>query len=297
MEHSRPLIAAFWMSGAVASFLLMAVAGREITVELDTFELMFYRSVIGFIIVCAVISVQKKGFAHIRTTHFPSHIKRNIFHFTGQNLWFFGITMIPLSQLVALEFTNPIWVALLAPLMLGEKMTGWRMISAIFGFLGVLIVAQPGVTPLNIGHAAALGAAVGFALNTIFTRQIMHFDTVLCVLFWMTLMQAGFGLVLSLPGGITVPSGAILPWIAVVGACGLSAHYCLTSALGNAPATIVAPMDFMRLPLVALIGKLLYDEQLMMAVFIGGGFIIIANMINILSERNRSRVVVQDVFK
>ena len=296
MERSRPLIAAFWMTGAVASFVLMAVSGREITVELDTFELMLYRSVIGFCIVAVLLAIHPAGFVQVRTPHFTSHIKRNIFHFTGQNLWFYGITLIPLAQLIALEFTNPIWVALLAPFMLGEKMSRLRLVAALVGFVGIIIVAQPGVTPLNIGHAAALGSSIGFAFNTIFTRQIMRFDTVLCVLFWMTLMQAGFALALSLPGGIALPSTAVLPWIFIVGICGLSAHYCLTSALANAPATIVAPMDFIRLPLIAVVGMLFYAEPLMRAVFLGGGFIIVANMINILGEKRRPAAKVEDIF-
>ena len=140
----------------------------------------------------------------MRTTHFSLHLTRNLFHYTGQNLWFFAVALIPLSQLVALEFTNPIWVALLAPLLLGEALTRTRLFAALIGFVGVVIVAQPGRAPLEAGHFAALAAAVCFALNTIFTRQIMHFDRVLCVLFWMTLLQGTASLALSLPGGIPV---------------------------------------------------------------------------------------------
>lgn len=287
MDQSRPLLAALWMCGAVVSFVLMAVAGRAITVEMNTFELMFYRSVIGIGIVVTLLSFHRLGFEQVRTAHPFLHLKRNIFHFTGQNLWFYGLTVIPLSQLVALEFTNPIWVALLAPLMLSERMTPTRILAACLGFIGVLIVARPGYAPLSIGHAAALGSALGFALNTIFTRQIMRHDTVLCVLFWMTLSQTLFGLVLSIPGGIPLPSPAIWPWIAVVGACGLSAHYCLTSALGCAPATIVAPMEFIRLPLIALVGFWLYDEPIVLAVFLGAIVIIIGNFINLYGERRR----------
>ena len=90
----------------------------------------------------------------------------------------------------------------------------------------------------------------------------MRFDSVLCVLFWMTLSQGAMSLVLSLPGGIPAPSAATAPWLVVVGLTGLSAHYALTSALGHAPASIVAPMEFIRLPIIALIGMWLYAEPL-----------------------------------
>ncbi len=287
MDTTRPLVALAWMLGAVASFSAMAVAGRELSVEMNTFELMLYRSVLGLAVVAVLLARSRRGFAQIRTPRLGDHIRRNVFHYTGQNLWFYGITVIPLSQLVALEFTNPLWVSVLAPFMLSEPMTRTRLIAAGLGFVGVLIVARPGVAPLEWGHAAGLGAALGFALNTIFTRKIMRKDTVLCVLFWMTLLQASASLVLSIPGGIPVPSLAALPWIAVVGIGGLTAHYCLTSALGAAPATLVAPMEFIRLPVIAWLGMALYAEPLVAAVFVGAAIIVAGNLINLYGERRR----------
>ena len=123
MRRSNLIKAALWMLGAVASFSAMAVAGREIQVEMNTFELMLYRSVIGWLVVCAVLWRAPRGFAEVRTAHPGLHVKRNLCHYAGQNLWFFAVASIPLSQLVALEFTNPIWVALLAPFLLGEPLT------------------------------------------------------------------------------------------------------------------------------------------------------------------------------
>jgi drug/metabolite transporter (DMT)-like permease len=287
MESSNPLNAGLWMMGAVVSFVAMAVAGREIQAEMNTFELMLYRSAIGFAIVALLVARSAAGFAQVRTAHPGLHVKRNLFHYAGQNLWFFAVATIPLSQLVALEFTNPIWVALLAPLLLGERMTRTRVLAAGLGFLGVLVVAQPGTAPIEPGHVAALAAAVGFALNTIFTKQIMRFDSVLCVLFWMTLSQGAMSLALSLPGGVPAPSANTLPWLVVVGVTGLSAHYSLTSALGHAPASIVAPMEFIRLPLIAVVGMALYGEPLRLAVFVGAALIITGNFLNLRAETRR----------
>lgn len=282
---SSALTAAFWMSGAHASFISMAVAGRAIQTELNTFELMAYRSVVGFIIVCLVIAFSKERFAQVKTKKVGTHILRNLFHFTGQNLWFYGITVIPLAQLVALEFSSPIWVALLAPLMLGESMTRSKFIGAMIGFIGVLVVARPGIAPLELGHLAGLGASVGFAMNTIFTKKLMRTDTTLCVLFWMTASQAVMGFALAAPGGVTMFSLGMAPWIVLVGLAGLSAHYCLTSALRHAPATIVAPMEFARLPLIAIVGMVIYGEPLELAVFAGAALILAGNLYNIIAQR------------
>lgn len=281
---SRPWLAFAWMMVAIASFVIMAVAGRAIQVEMNTFELMLYRSAIGFTVVCAVIAASPAGFAQIRTAHPWLHVKRNLFHYAGQNLWFYAVTLIPLGQLAALEFTNPIWVTLLAPMLLGEKLTPARVAAASLGFLGVLIVARPGVSPVGPGHAAALLAAVAFALNTLLTRRIMAFDAVLCVLFWMTLSQGAMSLLLSLPGGIPLPSAGVAPWLLLVGLTGLTAHYALTSALGHAPAGVVAPMEFLRLPIIAVVGAWVYSEQLHYTVFVGAALILAGNMIGLRAE-------------
>ncbi len=284
---SQPLKAFAWMLGAIAAFVSMAVAGREIQVEMNTFELMLYRSAIGFGLVVAIAAARGTLGSIWRTRHPGLHATRNLFHYAGQNLWFYAVTAIPLGQLVALEFTNPIWVAVLSPFLLAERLTRARIFAALLGFAGVLVVAQPGASPFGLGHAAALGAGLCFALNTLFTRKIMAFDQVMCVLFWMTLSQGAASLVLSLPGGIPIPSAGILPWIGVVGLSGLGAHYALTSALSFAPAGVVAPMEFLRLPIIAMIGMWMYGEPLRLAVFAGAALIIAGNLIGLRAETRR----------
>ncbi len=280
--EAQPVRAALWMAGAVLSFTIMAIAGRAIQTELDSFELMFWRSLIGFALICAIVLARP---VRLRPTSPGLHLARNVFHFAGQNLWFYGIMVLPLSQLVALEFTMPIWVVLLAPLVLGERLTGRQLGLAGLGFLGILIVAQPGLQPLGPGHLAGILCAVGFAMNALLTKRIMRNDPILCVLFWMTASQTLFGLTLAQWGGFTWPSPAIWGWLVVVGLTGLSAHYSLSSALGLAPAATVAPMEFFRLPVIALVGAWLYAEALDPFVFIGAAVIFLANWMNIRSGR------------
>jgi drug/metabolite transporter (DMT)-like permease len=283
--EAHPIKAALWMCGAIASFTLMAIAGRAVQVELSSFELMFWRSLVGFFIVAALIRWRTGSLETVRTRHWGLHLTRNVFHFFGQNMWFYGLTMIPLAQLVALEFTMPIWVLVMAPLFLGEALTGKKIAIALVGFAGVLIVAQPGVQPLNSGHAAGIVAAIGFAVNLIFTRKIMLHDKVLCVLFWMTASQCLMGLGLSLALGFTWPGLDLLPWLAVVAITGLTAHFSLTTALGLAPAMMVAPMEFARLPIIALVGVALYAEPLDPMVFLGAAVIFTANIWNLRRGR------------
>lgn len=277
--------AALWMLGAIVSFSAMAVAGRSVSIELDTFELMFYRSLIGLGIVLAVARMAATH-RQIRAAHLGVHAARNLFHLSGQNLWFYAISAIPLAQVFALEFTSPIWIALAAPLVLGERLTRRRFFTALIGFLGVLIVARPGVAEIGAGQVAAAAAAIGFAGSAILTKKLTRTESITSILFWLTLMQAVMGAVCAgLDGDITAPSAGIWPWLALIGAAGLAAHFCLTTALTLAPATLVMPMDFLRLPVIAFVGMALYAEPLDPFVFAGGTLIIGANYINLRSPR------------
>jgi len=278
------LTAAFWMVGAIASFSTMAVAGREVAVELDTFEIMMYRSLFGVLIV-VVLGALAGTLRQINTQNMGLHVMRNLAHFTGQNLWFYAVTVIPLAQVFALEFTSPLWVIVLSPLILGERLTPMRAFAAIMGFIGILIVARPDIAGINAGVITAASSAIFFALTMMFTKRLTRSQSITCILFYLTAMQLVFGLVMAgYDGDIAVPSATALPFVLLIGAAGLLAHFCITNALALAPATVVVPIDFIRLPAIAIIGMLLYDEALDIWVFAGAAIIFAGNYMNIWSE-------------
>ena len=289
MDGSRPQIgkAALWMTGAIASFSSMAVAGRELSVTHDTFEIMFYRSVVGLCVVAAVLTFSG-AWQQVTTKRLGLQAVRNVMHFTGQNLWFYAVGVIPLAQVFALEFTNPIWVILLSPLLLGERMTAPRLAAALIGFAGILIVARPGAAPLSIGVVCAAASAIFFALTTISTKSLTRIASIGCIMFWLTLMQAVLGLVASgIDGQMSLPSLQTAPFLLLIGLAGLLAHYCITNALAIAPATVVVPFDFARLPTIAIVGMLLYHEPLDAWTLLGAAVIFAGIFLNVWSE-NRS---------
>jgi len=282
---ARPLAAASWMIGAIASFTAMAVAARQIAGVHDTFEILAFRSLVGFCIVLGVGAAFGR-LGDIRTDRLPSHLLRNIFHFTGQSLWFWAITMIPLAQVFALEFTSPIWVILLSPLVLGETLTARKLLAAACGFVGVLIVARPDFGHVEPGVLAALTAAFFFASTTLLTKALTLGEAILSILFWLTLMQFVFGTVAMLAdGAVTLPTRATLPWLCLIGVAGVSAHLSLTSALSLAPASQVVPIDFARLPVIAAIGALVYNEAVPPTLFLGAALIFLGIWI-VLSRRH-----------
>jgi drug/metabolite transporter (DMT)-like permease len=280
-QPNRPLAAALWMTGAIASFSAMAVATRQIRGVHDTFEILAYRSVVGFLIVVTGAALLGQ-LGRIRADHLGSHALRNICHFTGQSLWFWAITMIPLAQVFALEFTSPIWVILLSPLFLGERLTRRKLLACGLGFAGVWIVAQPDFTAIDPGVLAAIGAAFFFATTTLMTKALTKGEAIVGILFWLTLMQAvlGFAAVLA-DGRITPPGLATLPWLVLIGIAGVGAHLSLTTALSLAPASSVVPVDFARLPLIAVIGAVFYAEPVEIALFLGAGLIFLGIWVNL----------------
>ncbi|MDB4839216.1 DMT family transporter [Amylibacter sp.] len=286
-SFSNTIQAAVWMIGTIVSFSAMAVSGREISYELDTFEIMMYRSIIGLIIVLLLAKLFKTH-REINAQNLSLHLYRNLSHFTGQNLWFYALTLIPFAQLFAFEFSVPLWVMLAAPFLLGERLTNIRIISILVGFIGILIVTRPWLAGLAPGIIPAALCAICFAYSVIFTKQLTYKVSITCILFWLTSMQLLMAVICAgYDGDISLPSSSNFIWIIIIGIGGLLAHFCITKALQLAPATVVTPIDFCRLPVIAAIGYVFYNEAL--DIFIIGGAIIIfiANYINIWSETKK----------
>jgi drug/metabolite transporter (DMT)-like permease len=273
---STTLRAALWMLGAISSFTAMALAGRELGATYDTFEIMMYRSAFGLLIVLAV-ATYVGTIKEVTTDAIGQHGLRNLVHFTGQNLWFYAVTVIPLAQVFALEFTTPLWVIVLSPFLLGERLTLVRSI------------ARPTIEGLNTGMLAAAACAIFFALTFILTKRLTKTQTITAIMFYLTSMQLVFGIIAAgYDGDIAIPDAASMPLLLLVGACGLVAHFCITSALKIAPATIVAPIDFARLPLIAILAMLIYNEALDIWVFVGAVIIFAGNYLNIWFETRKT---------
>ncbi|WP_256386774.1 DMT family transporter [Ruegeria sp. EL01] len=297
MESASPQVgkAAVWMIGAIASFSSMAVAGRELSLYHDTFEIMMYRSFVGFVVVALVLSATGK-WHQVKTERLGLHAIRNTLHFTGQNLWFYAVGVAPLAQVFALEFTQPIWVILLSPLLLKERLTALKMTAALIGFAGVLFVTRPGAAPLSPGIVMAAASAIFFAFTTITTKKLTRFASIGCIVFWLTAMQAILGTAAAgFDGQITIPNAQTAPFLLLVGLAGLLAHFCITNALAIAPATIVIPFDFARLPTIAVVGMILYHEPIDHWTLLGAAIIFAGIFLNVWSENRNSLATVRNV--
>lgn len=280
------LLATAWMGGTLLSFVAMAVAARELSEYFSIFQILTIRSLIGLLIISVILS--RMGWQQVSLKNIKVHLVRNVAHFCGQFGWFYAIAFIPLAAVFALEFTVPIWTAVFAAILLAERITGVRVLAIVLGLVGVLVILRPGLAVIHPAAIAMLFGAVAYGLSHALTKKLSSRDSSLCILFYMMLIQLPLGLLPTVFDWVT-PTASHWPWLAVVGVAGLTAHYCMVRALLLADATLVIPMDFLRLPLIALVGYALYGEHIDGYLAVGAGLIIGGNLINMLWERNKQR--------
>ncbi len=281
------LRAAFWMAGWLSLMLVMPVAGREAAREMNLIQVMEMRSIIGFLMIYPLVH-REGGLAAMRTSRPWLHVARNSVHDLAQYGWLLAVTLISLAQVVSIEFTMPIWTAILAVTLLGERMTVWKVIAVVLGLIGVIVIVRPGASDVNAGQLIALGAAVGFGMSVTMVKSLTRTESVVSILFWMVVIQSAIGL---LPA-IAVwrwPSAIGWTWVLIIAFCGTFSHYCMTRALRYADATVVVPMDFLRVPLSAVVGWLVYTEAIDLFTALGATLILAGNLLNLKSPRIAER--------
>ena len=272
-------MAALWMAGWLALMLILAIAGKEAMRELNVFEVMEARSILGLLLLYPLIR-RSGGFATVRTARLPQHIARNLIHYGAQLGWFFALTLIPIGQVVAIEFTMPIWTAILAATFLGERMTVWKVAAIVLGLVGVIVIVRPATGEINPGQLIALAAAVGFGISIAMVKSLTRTEQTLAILFWMLAVQSAAGFLPCLYVWIW-PTAYAWASIVVIAICGTFSHYCMARAMLYADATVVIPMDFLRVPLTALAGWLIYSERLDMFTVLGAALILTGNLLNL----------------
>jgi drug/metabolite transporter (DMT)-like permease len=271
--------AALWMSGWLTLMLVMTIAGRETTGELSVFQLLEVRSVLGFFLLYPLIHLNG-GIAILKTARLPQHIARNLIHYGAGLCWFFALTLIPIGQVVAIEFTMPIWTAILAVSFLGERMTVWKIAAIVLGLVGVLVIVRPTTGQINPGQLIALAAAVGFGISIALVKFLTRTENTLSILFWMLVVQSVAGFFPTLFVWVW-PTPYVWGWIVVIAICGMFSHFCMVRAMLYADATIVIPMDFLRVPLTATAGWLLYSERIDLLTVVGAVLILTGNLLNL----------------
>jgi drug/metabolite transporter (DMT)-like permease len=281
------LKAAAWMTGWLSLMVVIAVAGREATRELAVFQIMEMRSVIGLFLLYPLVRAAG-GLAAMKTARPRDHVARNTVHYGAQFGWFVALTMIPIGQVVAIEFTMPIWTALLAAAFLGERLNRWKVLAVVLGLIGVGLIVRPSGQGLNPGQAIALGAALGFAVSLTLTKSLTRTESAVAISFWMLIVQSVLGLLPALAHW-RWPSSGVWGWVLLIAFCGTYSLYCIANALRHVAATVDEPMYFLRVPLCAIAGWLVYAERMDLLTVLGALLILGGNGLNLRRVESRIR--------
>jgi drug/metabolite transporter (DMT)-like permease len=290
MQQSRDDMARviLWMMGALISFSGMAVSVRLLSTSFSIFEMQSFRAGGALLLLLGLALFRPTLRSQMAPRHLGLHLTRNVIHFASGLGWVKALTILPFATVFAIEFTMPAWTALLALVFLGERMTVSRVGSVLLGFIGVLVILRPGLTSFNPAGLLVLGAALGYATTFVITKKLTGTISTFTILLWMNIIQFPLALAGSDLGFLSrLGPDTVLPALAM-GITGISSHFCATQAFRYGDATVVVPIDFLRVPLIALVGWMFFNEGIEIWV-LGGAAIIAAGILwNVRSETRRS---------
>lgn len=289
MKRGSPFLVLAWMLGSIVSFAGVALSVRGLQGAMTVFEMLAIRNIGGMVILAGMWALARSPEQVVAPAKPGLHLLRNSAHFVGQALWVFGVTVLPLATVFAIEFTTPCWVALFAVLFLKERMSLFRGLSIALGFLGVLIILRPGMESFRPEALAVVLAAVFFGIQIATTKFLTGSNSTWTIMFWMNVMQLPMNMAANAFMGhspLIVGKLDAALWLPTLGIAvtGFLAHYCLTNAFRHGDATLVIPIDFLRVPLIALVGWLFYNETPELAVLLGALVVIGGVVVNLVAE-------------
>lgn len=248
---------ALWMTLGAFWLIVMAVAIRALSPKYSVLEQIFLRSVVSLILILPWAI--RQGAARLRTHRLGLHVFRNTVHYIGNLGWFLGVATIPLADVAALQFTLPLFTVVMAAIFLRERVDGHRWLALIVGFAGALVIIRPGFETVSVGTAAVLASAAFYGASQTASKALSRTESPQAVLFYMALV---FVPISAVPAAFywTTPDWVDLPLILVLGVTGYLAHFSIIRAFAAADASFVMPFDFMKLPISAAVGFVLYME-------------------------------------
>ena len=275
---------ALWMIAAAAALTAMAVCIRYLPAY-SVLLMIFLRNVINLVLMAP--SMIRQGKSMIVTQRLGTHALRNLFLYSGNVAWFYGVTSIALADVASLQFTSPLFTAIVAAAFLGEKIGGHRMVAILVGFAGALIIIRPGMIPINLGTVMILIAAFLYSCAHVVTKRLSDTESGSTVVFYMSVTILVYS---AIPAFFVwqTPAWADMPAMIGLGITGYATHYCITRSLAVGDASFVIAFDFMRLPFSALLGWLLFREMLDTWTVAGALIIFAAGYYSTMREAKKS---------
>ncbi len=266
---------------------------RFLSGKMHPFEIAFFRSLTALLIFVPLVS---RG--HIvrlfRTERLGLQLIRGVFQAASMLMFFLAISMIPLAEVSALGFSSPLFASLLAIIVLGEVVHGRRIVALVIGFLGTLVIVQPGWAPFEIGSGYALASSFLAGVSFVLIKVLSRTDSSMTTILFGTLVSAPVSLVAAIPFWTTPTLDDVIPLIGI-GLTTSLANLCRAQALKETEMTVVAPFEFLKLPWTAVIGFMVFAEIPTIWTWIGGASIFISSTYLALRERKISRNLANNV--
>lgn len=269
-----PLRAALLMFGSAMAFGLMAIAIRYATAHVPTQEVAFFRNAFGLLALLPMLL--RPGHAPLRTRQLPRYLVRSAIGLASMLCAFWALGHLPLSQAISLSYSTPLFVTIAAVLWLGETVRARRWAAVIAGFIGVLVIVRPGSHGFQAGSLIAVAAAMLSALVSIQIKQLTRVDGPDTVVLYTYVFWVPLSLVPALFVW-TWPTGIAWLWLVATGVLGTVGQLLWTRALRLGEVSALTPISFTQLPLVVLLGWLLFGETLDRWTLLGAAIILAAN--------------------
>lgn len=248
---------AAWMICAGACWVGMTILVRDLSTGYSIFELLFVRNLVAVAILLP--PAMRVGLSTLKTERLGLHCLRTVFAYLGVLGLFFGVVSLPLPDVTALSFTQPLFVIVLASLILKEIVGLARWRAVIIGFLGVLVILRPGFAEIGVATLAVLLSSFFYACTNICVKKLMATDTPNQSVIYFNVLMLPLSLVPALFVWIT-PAPLDFLRMAGIGCCGTLAVYSYARAFALAQASAVMPFDFLRLPMAALAAFALFGD-------------------------------------
>lgn len=291
---SGPLRAAVLMLSAMLAFSMMGAFVRLAAEQLHSFEVAFFRNFLALLMFLPLIQ-RRGGFAMMRTPSIGLHLLRAGFGAIAMMSFFTAITLIPLAETTALGFASPFFATIGAVLFLGERVRFHRTVALVVGFVGVMVVLRPGFVEVSTGAALMLLSALIIGMTAVIVKKLSATDSPEAIAIWMVTLQTPITFVAALYFW-QWPSGITFFWLLCLAAAGSVGHLCWTRAMSIAEVSQLQPLEFAKLPFIALIGYVGFSEVPTKWVWLGGAIIFAANLFithreSRLARRNESEAV------
>jgi drug/metabolite transporter (DMT)-like permease len=291
-SDQRPGWGIFWMLVTGFCFVTVTAAVKMVGDAVPSTQAGFLRYALGIVFLIPMLPALRR--ARIDRATGALLLARGVTHALAVSLWFFAMTRIPIADVTALNYLNPVYVILLAVVFLGERLGPWRIGAVAVAFVGTLVIIRPGFREIDIGHLVMLGTAVAMAgsyfMAKLASRTLSPEVVVVALSVIVPVVLAPVAL------AVWVPIGWVdLGWLLLCAFFATAGHYTMTLAFRAAPLAVTQPVTFVQLIWATAVGALVFGEAVDAFVILGGAMIIAAiSLITwreaVLARRNRARV-------